>query len=43
MKLSKLIEQAEKLLKEHGDLDVLTEATYEVTGLSQEESGRRIP
>lgn len=38
MKLSELIQRAQKLLETEGDLDVLTEDHYDVSRLSLEEA-----
>jgi hypothetical protein len=43
MKLSKLISEAQELLKEEGDLELFTESTSEVTGLSVEVSDGQFP
>lgn len=43
MKLSKLIEQAQAILAEHGDLDCLGEEDFPICGIDMEESEGQYP
>jgi hypothetical protein len=43
MKPSKLIEQAQAILAEHGDLECLSEETYSIHSVEMEESEGQYP